>query len=233
MDFKFVNSKISLNEDVDANKFLANRVVAKNVQQIKDLFLEHGYDLTKVPGEFVKTLTLNEKEAVELSAVLDEIDKLGLKDIFNYNLRPSSFKRSFLDRVKYCLENHLPFLNGDNTFIADLKNDNMEVERKEDIAPSYSNTELDEEDLEVKSNIIKTLGEINERATDTMLTFIISSIITNLDMAIKKSAKNYRVLGLRSVVEEALMGVALTPEMQELVNNDILNAFPKEEERGL
>ena len=239
MDFKFVNTKITLEEGIAPEKFLANRAVAKNPEQIKSLFLEHGYDISNVPGEFIKTLSFDDKEAYELSEVLDEIDALGLKDVFNANLRPASFRRSFLERVKYCLDNHIPFLNSDNTFIATLRNDDLAPAVEQNIEPIVSApapedaSSLDAEDLEVKSSIIKTLSEINEKASEPMLTFIISSIISNLDMAINKSAKEYRTLGLRSIITNALVGVTLTPEMQDLIDHEILSAFPLEEERGL
>ena len=238
MDFKFVNTKISLDEGVLADKFLANRAIARNPEQVKAIFIEHGYDLTNVPGEFVKTLTFDDKEMYELGEVLDEIHKLGLREIFNANLRPSSFKRSLLERVKHCLDNNIPFVNSDNTFVDSLVKDEIEAleENKtiqEDTPSISNNTALDMEDLEVKSEIIKVLGEINAKSNDPVVTFITTSIINNLDMAIMKSAKEYRVLGLRSIIENALVGVVLDPEMQELVNNEILSAFPLEEERGL
>ena len=220
MDFKFVNTKISLDE-------------ARNPEQVKAIFIEHGYDLTNVPGEFVKTLTFDDKEMYELGEVLDEIDKLGLREIFNANLRPSSFKRSLLERVKHCLDFNIPFVNSDNTFVDSLVKDEIEAleENKtiqEDTPSISNNTALDMEDLEVKSEIIKVLGEINAKSNDPVVTFITTSIINNM-----KSAKEYRVLGLRSIIENALVGVVLDPEMQELVNNEILSAFPLEEERGL
>ena len=132
MIFKFDN-KVTLNlkDDVHGEYFLANRSLGKNANQIKDLFLEHGYDLVEIPGEFIKIFSFDDKEVFELTKVLDEIDRLGLREIFNANLRVSSFRQSFLDRVKMCLDKKVPILNSDNTFIKSLLEDDINSEDKD------------------------------------------------------------------------------------------------------
>ena len=98
MEFKkFMDMGIKTEEGVLLTKYLiAIHKAQENIaMDIKNKFVSHGYSLDAVPGEFVKMFTMNEKEVAELGAVLDEINELGLKDIFNYNLRPVSFKRGF------------------------------------------------------------------------------------------------------------------------------------------
>ena len=65
---------------------------------------------------------MNANEIAELEQVLNEIDALNLKDVFQNNLRVVCFKKVFLDRLKVFLTNNLAFLNEDNTFISELYN---------------------------------------------------------------------------------------------------------------
>ena len=235
MDFKFVNTKITLKEGIAPEKFLANRAVAKNPERIKNMFLEHGYDISSAPGEFIKTLSYDEKEAYELSEVLDEIEQLGLKDVFNANLRPASFKKSFVERVKTCLENHTPFLNSDNTFIRQLNSPDAfkDYTTSMPLKDTEEKIELDMEDTMVKHKIMETLGEIGNDEQNPVLTAIISNIYTHLDEVIKKDEKKYKVMGIRHLVEDALVG-EIDPVMQSVFDTKVLVAFPENEmERGL
>lgn len=89
---------------------------------ICDLLESHGYTINALPGEFIKVFTMNANEIAELEQVLNEIDALNLKDVFQNNLRVVCFKKVFLDRLKVFLTNNLAFLNEDNTFISELYN---------------------------------------------------------------------------------------------------------------
>ena len=241
---------ITLAPDVDPNKFLANKNMTPNAGKVMDLFLNRGYEMSAIPGSFIKMLSASEKELSELPNILDEIDKLNLKEIFNANLEVRSFTPSFLNRVKEAMEKGIPFVNPDNTFIKEIKTaedfKSFTVEAKEapnngvvdnpSIVEPHEVKQLDVEDLNVKSNIISRLGEINSLNSDSTLTFIISSIIANLDSVLSNDNKAYRILGERHIVESALQGVALTPEMQNMINNTILAAFPENNmnmERGI
>ena len=62
---------------------------------------------------------------------------------------------------------------------------------------------LDEEDNAIKYDILKTLTEIN---------------------------KNYRIMGTRHLVENALQGINLDSELEYLINKEILTAFPDSKE---
>lgn len=85
-----------------------------------DLLESYGYTTSALPGEFIKEFTMNANEMAELEKSLTEIDALGLKDIFQNNLRVACFKKTFLERLKVFLTNNLAFLNEDNTFIHEL-----------------------------------------------------------------------------------------------------------------
>ncbi len=243
MKFKCIDgTSINLAPDVDPNKFLALRNYTTNAGVILDLFKNRDYNLESVPGSFLRILTMNEKELSDLPNILDEIDKLGLKEIFNANLECRSFKASFLERVKTALDKGIPFVNPDNTFISEIKyaeefknfnnnftpNENSTV-NNENIVEPIEVKSLDAEDLKVKTDIISRLGEINSLNSDSTLTFIISSIIANLDSVLGSDNKAYRTLGERHLIENALQGVALTPEMQNMISNTILEAFPDNE----
>ncbi len=242
MKFKFKdNTEFVLDEGVNPNKFLALRVVATRPKDVKVLFLENGYDLTTVPGEFLKVCTFNDKEIAELDQVLKEIEELGLKAVFNLNLKVQSFKRIFLERVKYCIHNNVEYLKEDNTFRSELDTTEAFAEYTaratslEDVktvqeVEQMEQKGLDEEDNAIKYDILKTLTEINQNAIDPSVTFIISTIMTNLDEVIAKDNKNYRMMGTRHLVENALQGINLDSELEYLINKEILTAFPDSKE---
>lgn len=251
MEFKkFMNLGIKLEEGVLITKFIMPIHTAneENVYKIKDLLENHKYTINVVPGEFLKIFSMNSKEVEEFGKVLIEIDELGLKDIFNANLKAASFKRSFLEKLKFCINHRLPYLNSDNTFIKDLYDNEKfgeysakvplaEIKTAEEIKEpkkniNYEETEskLDAEDLMVKTELIKTLTEINQENDDMTLKFIVSTIITNIDSAITKDNKKYRLMGTRHIIEDALQGFNMTPEIEDLVQNKILSKFTQEEE---
>ena len=76
---------------------------------------------------------------------------------------------------------------------------------------------------------------INENNDDPTLTFVISSIIANLDGVILSDNKAYRTMGVRHLIENALQGISLDPVMQSVVDTKILVNFPLEPnmERGI
>lgn len=247
MEFKFQdNTKVGLNEGVDLIKFLANRK-AVQAQDIKNLFGQHGYNIQVVPGSFLKTFTMDAKEIHELSLVLEEIDTLeeqkgiNLKQVFEANLSIQIFKRVFLERIKKCLNMGIPFINSDNSFVRALY-DSSDFEDFVATMPTPEKTQasevpdtLDEEDSAVKYDILRELGKINENNDDGTLTFVVSSIIANLDNVIKNDNKNYRTLGTRHLIEGALQGISLDPVMQSIVDTQILENFPDQSlnvERG-
>lgn len=117
---------IGLREDVENSRFLADRALADrevtvSSSEVKELFLSYGYNLNAVNGSFLKIFTVNAKELKNITDVLGEIKELGLQEVFNANLDFVVFTRGFLDRVKYCVNNGLPFLNADNTFASFLR----------------------------------------------------------------------------------------------------------------
>lgn len=263
-------------DGVASERFYPIKAIADIPGAVKDAFLEHNYDLNGVPGEFIKIFTCNERELGELMNILDEIDNLDLKEVFNANLKVKYFKRKFLERVRYCVDNNIPFLNQDNSFASFLDNEesfaeytsksnsssniraeaqekskvipfpngnvNSRVEVKSQISespkvvpfPSTSSNvqsnvgfpNLDGEDAKVYDEIRQTLEQIKETKQDGSIKFIIDSAISNLGDVIIKDNKQYRNAGIGSLVRKATRGVALTPEMDTIISEEILVAFP-------
>ena len=117
-----LKSGVGLDEGVAFDRYLAGLTVGDSdcASKVKKAFVDHGYSLDVVPGEFLKIFTMNEKELGELNKMLTEIDDLGLKSIFQNNLRPASFKKSFVDSLEIFINLNMPYLNEDNTFIPEV-----------------------------------------------------------------------------------------------------------------
>lgn len=249
-------------DGVVIDRFYPIKAIAEIPGAVKDAFLEHNYDLNGLPGTFIKIFTLNERELGELMNTLDEIDRLDLKEVFNTNLELRYFKKRFLERVKYCVNNNIPFLNQDNTFASFLNSEEAfseyrgtnknkdKVQVKEEviekieepvkkIVPEESNVvsmdfdnlqsmiELDSEDNQVYNEIKTTLEQIKETKQDGSIKFIVDSAISNLGDVIARDSKQYKDAGIGSLVRKATRGVALTPEMEMIINDEILVAFPE------
>lgn len=247
MEFKkFMDMGIKTEGGVLLTKYLIAIHKAQDsiAMDIKNKFVSHGYSLDAVPGEFLKFFTMNEKEVAELGIVLDKINELGLKDIFNHNLRPSCFKRGFLEKVKFCMTNNLVYLNEDNTFIKELEDSEafalysshkplgsiktaQEINREE---------LLDPEDRQVYNSIVKNLNFlILQNPTNNSLPIIVDNIINKVVDAL--SRKEYHFLPLKDVVDGVMFdGIDVTPEMESL-REMILEACPDElqdqEKRGI
>lgn len=117
---------IGLREDVENSRFLADRALADrevtvSSSEVKELFLNHGYDLDAVDGSFLKMFTVNAKELKGIKDSLVEIERMGLQEIFNKNLDYIVFTSGFVSRVDYCLKNQIPFLSEDNRFVSFLR----------------------------------------------------------------------------------------------------------------
>lgn len=242
MEFKkFMDMGIKTEEGVLLTKYLiAIHKAQENIaKDIKNQFVSHGYSLDVVPGEFLKIFTMNEKEVAELGVVLDEINELGLKEIFNYNLRPVSFKRGFLEKVKFCMANNLVYLNEDNSFIKELEDSEafalysshkpmssiktaQEIEREEDRL-----SVLDPEDRQVYNSIVKNLNYlILQNPTNNYLPVIVDNILKKVIDDL--SSKTYHFLPLRDVVDGVMFeGIDVTPEMESL-REMVLEACPDE-----
>ncbi len=254
-------------EGVVSERFYPIKAIADIPGAVKDAFLEHKYNLSDLAGSFIKIFTYNERELGELMNILDEIDALDLKEVFNANLiKILYFKRKFLERVKYCVNNDIPFLNQDNSFASFLENEEVFAEytskgnsireesnfsnRAEDnsskenckttsIPANISKVDsfggnpnnnifpaLDGEDAKVYNEIRNTLEQIKEVKQDGSIKFIIDSALSNLGDIIIRDNKQYRDAGIGSLVRKATKGVALTPEMETIINEEILVAFP-------
>ena len=252
MKFKdFMDLGVKTEEGVLITKYLMDMYLAKSdiAKNVKNEFESHGYSLNVVPGEFLKIFTMNDKEFAELSKVLTEIDELGLKEIFQANLRPVSFKKGFLERVKWCIVNNFPYLHEDNTFIKELERPEsfaeytahkpiemiktaQEVEKleKQSINSEDITEKMDAEDRQVYNQIVEVLNYlILQNPTNEYLPAIVNNITTKVVDAILR--KEYRFLPISDVVSGVMFdGIEVTPEM-ESVRDLVLSAFP--ENRGM
>ena len=259
MKFKdFMDLGIKTEEGVLITKYLMDMYIANSdiAKRVKQEFVNHGYSMDVVPGEFLKIFTMNEKEFAELGKVLTEIDELGLKDEFAANLRPASFKRAFLERVKFCRNNDFPYLYEDHTFIKELERPeafaeytahkpmNM-IKTAQEVGPieekNHSINEdvankMDAEDQQVYNQIIKNLNYfLLQNPTNEYLPIVVNNITKKVVDAILR--KEYRFLPLSDVISGVMFdGMDVTPEM-ESVKDLVLCAFPEErsmnEGRGL
>lgn len=260
MTFKeWKNMGINPDDGVLITKFLMDVHLANvdTVKKNKELFTKYKYNVDVVPGEFLKIFTMNEKEAAEFEKILAEIDELGLSEVFAVNLRPASFKREFLERVKFCMANNFPYYNEDYSFIPELYNVNSfalytaskpmemiktvqeldEMKLHENLHPEENNTKtneealnkLDAEDKQVYNQIIENLNYlILQHPTNAYLPQVVANITKNVINALLR--KEYRFLPLGDVIDGVMFdGMDVTPEMEE-TRELILGAFPEEKE---
>ncbi len=245
MKFKeFMDLGIKTEEGVLITKYLMDIYMAEldHAKNVKDKFLDHGYTIDVVPGEFLKIFTMNEKEIDELDKILVEIDALGLKDVFQDNLRLASFKRAFLERVKFCITNKFPYLHEDNTFIEQLyradsfalytvnKPISMIKNTSQIDTTDEKETLLDAEDKQVYNEIVESLNYlILQNSTNEYLPAVVNNITKKVVDALVR--KEYHFLPLREVIAGVMFdGLDVTPEMEN-VRDLVLSAFP--EERGI
>ena len=250
MKFKdFMDLGIKTEEGVLITKYLIDMYIANSdiAKRVKQEFVNHGYNLDIVPGEFLKIFTMNEKELAELGKILVEIDELGLKNEFAANLRPASFKRAFLERVKFCRNNDFPYLQEDNTFIKELERPEdfaeytahkpmsmiktaQELDAMEKNSEDITN-KMDAEDKQVYNQVIENLNYlILQNPTNEYLPIIVNNITKKVVDAILR--KEYRFLPLSDVVSSVMFdGIDVTPEM-ESVRDLVLDAFNEEKSKN-
>lgn len=217
-------------------------------KEIIGMFLNRGYDLSAIHLATCRLFTLNKKELNVLKENLDKIDALNLKDVFNNNLNIVSFNSSVIARVEFCLNNGIPFVYEESKIlISELYNEELfaeytasrqkvsevatqdEVKSEESTVTRANKIELTEEDNIVRSELIKTLLEIKEENRDNFtFGFLITSIIANLDLAIANDNGAYKTVGTKHLIDRALEGIALTPEMQADIKEKIFPAFQNE-----
>ena len=250
--------KVRPNENVTYDAISALCVATKEgADAVYDLFVNHGYRIDVIPSEFYKIFSMNDRERAELETlVLPKIEELGLKEVFQANLRPASFKRNFVARVEFCKNNGFSVCNEENVF--------HEVLYRADTFAEYTAhkpldmiktaQELDPNILEESKNIEQTLANLddedrqvyNEIVTNLNYLILRNPTIEYLPMLVNNITKNvipslirkeYRFLPLNDIVTSVMFdGVDVTPEM-EGAHDLVLSAFPEEKEmnegRGL
>ena len=189
---------------------------------------------------------MNEKEIAEISSVLDEIEERGLKDVFQANLRPLSFKRSFFERIKFCINNKFPYLNEDNTFISELNDAKafaeytahkpvemiktvQELDKENESNQIDSLNDLDPEDRQVYNKIIERLSYLTlQYPTNEKLIDVINNIKIKVIDSLKR--KEYHFLPIDDIVSSVMFeGIDVTPEIEN-IRDLVLSALPVEQE---
>lgn len=219
----------------------------EDAEAVKSAFLEHGYDISVVPGEFFKIFTLKGKELVELIGVLDEIDKLGLQEIFQANLRLACFKKAFLERVRFCINNQIPFVNEDGTFTEELfradtfgeytarKPVDM-LKTAQELSPEIQEGAdimgtLDEEDQSVYRRIVTDLNTLVLRnPKDDILPVVVRNVLVNVIGSI--AAKDY-YNGIYQMISKVMFnGLDDISEFDRMrIEQLISSAYPEELEQ--
>lgn len=206
-------TSLTLDEGVKSENFYANIPLGNNAGNIRNLFESYGYDLSAIPGRFVKIFTANEKEIAEIEESLAEIDKMGLKEVFAGNYALAHFRRPFVTRTKEALEMGIPFLNSDNTFIRELNNSesfNAYIERtpKRGNENNYQNNFEQDEILEAR------IASMDEFETN-----IYNSIAEKLNYLILANATNYNLV--------SILKLAIRRFAEAIINKDY--ELPKDE----
>lgn len=240
MEYKFRGLKVSLPDGVDNNKFGALLPVAVTPDKVKEVFEKYGYDLSEVPGVFLKAFSMNEKELAEVEANLVKIEKMGMKAVFENNLRLRYFRNSFMVKLEKCMQAGLPYLNSDNTFAAffdseetfeDYMRRRSILDNKENINKETSQIEMSPEDKQVYNEIVERLNYlVLANPMDTMLATVVNNAIAKVVEAILR--KEYKFLGIKEMVESVMFdGLDVTPEDNDRITNLVLGAFPDEERK--
>ena len=238
MKFKeFMDLGIKTDDGVLVTKYLVDIAASTPdaVKSIKGIFEQHGYSLEVVPGEFFKMFTMNEKEMAELSNVLTEIEALGLKEVCKVNMRPATFKRDFVERVKFCQLNRFPYLHEDNTFIKELYSTSLFAEytdhkKVEDFQTVQQidalNIPREEASLQDRINMLENEDRKKyNQVCDCLNKYIMrQDIISNLD-------KHPLLLQMKDKIEQDLPDALLDGrgsglEIQDVVADVMFNNFP-------
>lgn len=252
---------LDLAEGVDPNRFLVDSAVASNPGTVQELFTAYNYNLKGSNGLFAKVYTANLKELNEIKNSLDRINEMGLKDVVeSSNMKISSFKKAFLDRVELCFKNGIPFLNQDNTFIKELGNDediknyvtsqvsnNAKEESKETVTSASASNNASQEKNELddkigmmdefdKSIFYDTIEKLNylvlANPTNEAIAGIVRNIPEKLAAAILR--QEYQFLGTRGMLNNILESLNVNTNSNEA--QMILGAIPEMESnmgRGL
>lgn len=179
----------NLDEGVKSEYFYSNIALEVNAKDIETVFMSYGYNLSAIPGHFVKAYTMNEKELAEVRESLEEIQKFGLKDIFAGDLKLAHFKRVFIERVRRCIEMNVPFLNSDNTIIKELNtNESFNLYLEQNAKTATPTNIVNNDHDEVLEARIASMDEFEAS--------IYNSIAEKLNYLILANATNYNLVGL-------------------------------------
>lgn len=228
LNFRKTGVVLEFEDGVNPEYFYANIVLDYRANEIRDLFTKYGYQLSTIPGGFCKAFT-GDKEIGEYRESLEEIRNMGLQELFNGNLKLVHFKRAFVNRVKICLQNNIPFLNSDNTFIKALY---FEEDFREYVAgrtlksDDNTNQMTSDEDLETKiasmdefeiglyNSVAEKLNYlILANTTNPILVNIINSTIKRFADAIL--GKDYQYLSTDEILRNIMRDLEIEPESVE------------------
>ena len=247
--------KIKFKEGIDGDKFIIN-FCQENSAKVLELFEKYNYDL-ELDGKSAKIFSIpvksrindknNEPELTvdELAKSLEEVDKLNLKEIFNINLSCDIFKEGFIERIKFYLNNNLPFLNPDNTFVSELHDAEkfgiyrasislQNVKTAQEKLNEYFESnfdKMDPEDKQVYNEIVSRLSFlVLGNPTDEFLNKVVQNVEEKIIDAILR--KEYKFSSLNDMINNVMFdGLDVTPVDSVRIEELILNTFPEEERK--
>ncbi len=206
----------------------------ENVNKVMEILQKNQFVLETVPCSFLKVFCKDGRELEDMNNALAEINALNLKDLFMSDIKAAHFTMAYVSRVKEALSLGLAITNQDGRLVSQLNNqETFEAYKNQRPVQSQSsslenkedNFYLDMEDLQVKDTMMRTLSELKMNETDGTLGFIINHIENNLDMVIKNDNKRYLVEGFTHLIDNALDGLKLTMDMQNILNMKVYPAF--------
>ncbi len=228
LNFRKTGVILEFEEGVNPEHFYQDTVFDVRTKEIRDLFENYGYQLSVIPGDFVKAFTAD-KEVGEYRKALEEIEVMGLQPLFKANLRVAHFKMAFVDRVRFCLQNNIPFLNSDNTFVKVLyfdedfkeyvadkmqesENSKNQALSNEDLAGKIAN--MDEFEIGLYNSVAEKLNYlILANTTNPSLVNIINSTIKKFADAI--SEKDYQYFSTEEILRNIMRDLQIVPESVE------------------
>lgn len=239
MELKLKDTTLNLANGVDPNKFITVRPIAVSASAVKEAFTRHGYNLDEMPGVFVKAFNLNAQELREVEDNLQRIDELGMQEVFNKNLKIKYFRNKFIERLVWCINHGLPYLNQDGTFAAFFDDAeeyakytaSVPMEKVKTREEVDNNPEMTDEGRQVYNEVVERLNYlVLENPTDEYLVQVVNNACQKVVPAIIRC--EYRYINLYDMIESIMFdGLDVTPEQEDRIKGLVSGAFQDQERK--
>lgn len=239
MELKVKDATFNLGDGIDSNKFVVNGAIATSPSAVKEAFINHGYNLDGMPGVFVKAFNLNSQELKEVEDNLKRIDELGMQEVFNKNLKVKYFRNKFIERLVWCINHGLPYLNQDGSFAAFFDDAeeyakytaSVPMEKVKTSEEVDNNPEMTDESKQVYNEVIERLNYlVLENPTDEYLVQVVNNACQKVVPAIIRC--EYRYINLYDMIESVMFdGLDVTPEQEDRIKGLVSGAFQDQERK--